>query len=147
MWLQQESTKDQRTRAAERQTLHLRNDTSQGRRGRWGAKAACSVMMLGRVLICLERAALICLLLHTFSSCTGAPRVRSKTNILGKKHTGDHPYHLRIKRGDQLCKTQKIAKQKKIEWVKWKSLSFVRLFVTPWTIPSMEFSRPEYWSG
>ena len=21
------------------------------------------------------------------------------------------------------------------------------LFVTPWTIPSMEFSRPEYWSG
>ena len=31
-------------------------------------------------------------------------------NILGKKHTGDHPYHLRIKRGDQLCKTQKITK-------------------------------------
>ena len=27
---------------------------------------------------------------------------------------------------------------------KWKSLS--RVFVTPWTIPSMEFSRPEYWS-
>ena len=27
------------------------------------------------------------------------------------------------------------------------SLSRVRLFVTPWTIPSMEFSRPEYWSG
>ena len=21
------------------------------------------------------------------------------------------------------------------------------LFVTPWTIQSMEFSRPEYWSG
>ena len=31
--------------------------------------------------------------------------------------------------------------------VKWKSLSRVRLFVTPWTIQSMEFSRPEYWSG
>ena len=30
---------------------------------------------------------------------------------------------------------------------KWKSLSHVRLFVTPWTIQSMEFSRPEYWSG
>ena len=29
---------------------------------------------------------------------------------------------------------------------KWKSLS-VQLFVTPWTIQSMEFSRPEYWSG
>ena len=31
--------------------------------------------------------------------------------------------------------------------VKWKSLSHVRLFVTPWTIQSMKFSRPEYWSG
>ena len=29
----------------------------------------------------------------------------------------------------------------------WKSLSPVQLFVTPWTIQSMEFSRPEYWSG
>ena len=31
--------------------------------------------------------------------------------------------------------------------VKWKSLSRVRLFVTPWTLQSMEFSRPEYWDG
>ena len=36
--------------------------------------------------------------------------------------------------------------------VKVKSLSCVRLFVTPWTAahqtpPSMEFSRQEYWSG
>ena len=31
--------------------------------------------------------------------------------------------------------------------VKWKSLSCVRLFVTPWAIQSMKFSRPEYWSG
>ena len=30
---------------------------------------------------------------------------------------------------------------------KWKSLSRVRLFATPWTIQSMEFSRPGYWSG
>ena len=30
---------------------------------------------------------------------------------------------------------------------KWKLLSHVRLLVTPWTIQSMEFSRPEYWSG
>ena len=28
-----------------------------------------------------------------------------------------------------------------------KSLSRVRLFVTPRTIQSLEFSRPEYWSG
>ena len=31
--------------------------------------------------------------------------------------------------------------------VKWKPLSRVRLFTTPWTIQSMKFSRPEYWSG
>ena len=30
---------------------------------------------------------------------------------------------------------------------KWKSLSRVQLFVTPWTIQSMEFCRPEYWNG
>ena len=29
---------------------------------------------------------------------------------------------------------------------KWKSLSRVWLFATPWTIQSVEFSRPEYWS-
>ena len=28
-----------------------------------------------------------------------------------------------------------------------KSLSRVRLFVTPWTVESVKFSRPEYWSG
>ena len=31
--------------------------------------------------------------------------------------------------------------------VKWKPPSYVRLFPTPWSIQSMEFSRPEYWSG
>ena len=29
----------------------------------------------------------------------------------------------------------------------WKSLSRVRLFATTWTIQSVVFSRPEYWSG
>ena len=28
----------------------------------------------------------------------------------------------------------------------WKLLSRVLLFMTPWTIQSIEFSRPEYWS-
>ena len=31
--------------------------------------------------------------------------------------------------------------------VKWKFLSHVWLFANPWTIQSMEFSRPKYWSG
>ena len=30
---------------------------------------------------------------------------------------------------------------------KWKLLSHVRLCATPWSIQTMEFSRPEYWSG
>ena len=30
---------------------------------------------------------------------------------------------------------------------KWKLLSPLQLFATAWTIQSMEFSRPEYWSG
>ena len=30
---------------------------------------------------------------------------------------------------------------------KSKLLSPVQLFVTPWAIQSMEFSKPEYWSG
>ena len=33
-----------------------------------------------------------------------------------------------------------------INW-KSKSLSRIWLFAIPWTIQSMEFSRPEYWSG
>ena len=32
------------------------------------------------------------------------------------------------------------------KWM-WKLLSCVWLFATPWTIQSMAFSRPEYWSG
>ena len=32
-------------------------------------------------------------------------------------------------------------------WSEWNMLSHVRLFAPPWTTPSMEFSRPEYWSG
>ena len=36
-----------------------------------------------------------------------------------------------------------------LKWseVKWKLLNRVWFYATPWTIQSMEFSRPEYWSG
>ena len=30
--------------------------------------------------------------------------------------------------------------------MKWKSLSHVQLFGTSWTVQSIQFSRPEYWS-
>ena len=35
----------------------------------------------------------------------------------------------------------------RVPWTKWKLLCHVQLFATPSTIQSMEFSRPEYWSG
>ena len=53
-----------------------------------------------------------------------------------------------------------ILQDRKLEWVlikaaaptvsmkmKVKVAQSIRLFATPWTIQSMEFSRPEYWSG
>ena len=42
------------------------------------------------------------------------------------------------------CKTKNI---KLSIWYESESESGVRLFVTPRTLQSMEFSRPEYWSG
>ena len=44
------------------------------------------------------------------------------------------------------------AKLSNLKKVKWKSLSHVLLFATPWTVAcqsplSMKFSRQEYWSG
>ena len=43
-------------------------------------------------------------------------------------------------RADSLEKTLKLGK------IEWKVLSCVQLFVTPWTIQSLEFSRLEYWT-
>ena len=36
---------------------------------------------------------------------------------------------------------------RKWKWSESKSLSSVWLFATSWAVQSMEFSRPEYWSG
>ena len=48
--------------------------------------------------------------------------------------------------------TKEIPRYTNIYIWKWKLFSHVQLFVIPWTVPyqaplSMEFSRPEYWSG
>ena len=62
---------------------------------------------------------------------------------------------------DKACKTKNVAclsvlqvsghkpmqSLKGMKESKWKLLSYVRLFVAPWTIQSMKFSRPEYWYG
>ena len=50
--------------------------------------------------------------------------------------------HLQDADGGLVC----VRQQAGLGW-KWKSLSCVRLFMTPWTTQSMEFFRPEYWSG
>ena len=46
-----------------------------------------------------------------------------------------------------LKKTKDSISQNVSEKVKVKSLNFVQLFATLWTIQSMEFSSSEYWSG
>ena len=48
---------------------------------------------------------------------------------------------------DQWVQADYLIPQQYLLKVKWKSLSRVRLFVTPWTIQSMEFSKPERWSS
>ena len=49
--------------------------------------------------------------------------------------------------GGQSQQKPNSVKTPMVEEVKWKLLNQVQLFVTPWTIQSMKFSRPEYWSG
>ena len=66
--------------------------------------------------------------------------------FLGSKITADDDCSHEIKR--HLLLERKAV----TNLVKMKSLSRVRLFVTPWTVayqapPSMGFSRQEYWSG
>ena len=59
--------------------------------------------------------------------------------------------HQRLHKGyPHLYEVQKQGKLNKLfrdRVSEWKSLSHVWLFATPWTIQSMEFSRPEDWSG
>ena len=52
----------------------------------------------------------------------------------------------------QFMGSQRVGQTEWLDWTKasvwkWKLLSCVQLFVTPWTIQSVEFSRPDYWSG
>ena len=44
-------------------------------------------------------------------------------------------------------KSRDITLLTKVGLIKSKPLSHVRLFATPCFVQSMEFSRPEYWSG
>ena len=57
---------------------------------------------------------------------------------------GGYPWYDVMKMTLWLCD---FPTQSLYESEKWKLFSGVWLFVTPRTIKSMEFSRPEYWSG
>ena len=66
-----------------------------------------------------------------------------KCSYLPREITGLHPRqcsaHLRVPYRTRLHTVLKS--------VKVKVFSHVELFAIPWTIQSMEFSRPENWSG
>ena len=61
----------------------------------------------------------------------------------GKKST------VKVSRGGFLMRALFLACRQQVHscLFLWKSPGLVQLLVTPWTIQSMVFSRPEYWSG
>ena len=78
--------------------------------------------------------------------------------ILEAPKKADHPWHPRSKAGwkqdVEPGSSSRIGvgspaslRQGQERKGKWKSLNHVQLFATPWTMQSMQFSRPEYWSG
>ena len=72
------------------------------------------------------------------------PNVKSK---FCHTHTHTHGPKINGKKAKILIYPKKSTLISLTSKLKWKSLSHVQLFATPWTIQSLEFSRPEYWSG
>ena len=52
-----------------------------------------------------------------------------------------------VKPKQDLCSVTRKAMESLLFLAKWSSLSHVQLFATPMDYTTMEFSRPEYWSG
>ena len=63
---------------------------------------------------------------------------RFSLTVMASLVHGNHPLR---------CKKKWLFMNEGFVQIWWKSLRCVRFFVTLWTIQSMEFSRPEYWSG
>ena len=72
-----------------------------------------------------------------FKDCISKHSNISSIQIWGEHNPAQNTFH-----AEQLLPTL-LESESEIR----KSLSRVWLFVTQWTIQSMEFSRPEYWSG
>ena len=75
-------------------------------------------------------------------SCSSSPTVMVTIHIvlIVRDFISKHKY-----RDFPVVQLLRLTFQGRDKW-KWKLLSHVQLFVTPWTIQSMEFSRPKYWS-
>ena len=77
--------------------------------------------------------------MHTMYPPIGGPHIRSPSQSLGQP-LADSGVEATCVNKSMWCAEVK----RKRKW-KWKSLSSIQLFATPWTIQSVEFSRPEYW--
>ena len=83
-------------------------------------------------------------------SGAGEKEVPRMTKIILKTLGGNHYSRSRMqgycsRKQDDINRYLEISISKRV--CMRKSFSHVQLFVTPWTIQFMEFSRPEYWSG
>ena len=77
--------------------------------------------------------------MHTRYPPIGGPHGRSPSQSLGQPSADSGVEATCVNKSMWYAE----AKRKR-KW-KWKSLSSVQLSATPWTIQSVEFSRPEYW--
>ena len=72
------------------------------------------------------------------------PVCRRKKKVIGSSNTGARTENRQKLRG--LSQPARGQEYKNLKW-KWNLLSHAQLFATPSTIQSMQFSRPENWSG
>ena len=89
--------------------------------------------------------------------CDSDPQLKFGTIACNDLFPIRFKFHSRVSKLKWLTKSTKIAAEYSVDlssqkWSEVKSLSRVRLFVTPWTVayqapPSMGFSRQGYWSG
>ena len=63
---------------------------------------------------------------------------------VGSKYSTLPSFNTRFPNVQSYSRTTNKMKEAFNSKMKWKSLSHVQIFVTPWSIQSMEFSRPEY---
>ena len=76
--------------------------------------------------------------------CLSSQYVGERKKVIGSSNTGARTENRQKLRG--LSQPAQGQEYKNLKW-KWNLLSHAQLFATPSTIQSMQFSRPENWSG